>query len=374
MSMALTAQQIAEKVGLSTATVSRVLNNHQNVSPDAREAVLSVVREFGQMPRLLGRRGKDSEMNKQTGVFQVLNVLRYPIQPFPEDPTVSQANAMVVPYSEYFSRENRFSSSFTRMMINGVMHEAQAIGFHTEVQIMQDLDVPMVLKQINKTSSRGVFLMGCYRQDVSDFLNLCQCPVVSFMTWDHKGWPDYVGIDNQRGIRLGFEHLKKLGHTRIGYMAGDLENNWVFRDRLAFYKALVVDAGFELRQDWITSGSCELDAMQASAEKILASEDRPTAMLCCYDGAAVAIQRAAYHLHLRIPDDLSVVGFDDSEIASLVSPPLTTIRIPWHLLGQQAVQLMMMRMQRPIQRGQGCSMRVTPELVVRASTAPPAKP
>lgn len=323
------------------------------------------------MPRLLGRRSKQTDSKNKAGIFRILNVVRFPIVPIPEDPFNSHHHASSLPMSEYFSRENRFSSSFTRHVMNGVIGEARSIGFRTEVQVMQDIQTTEILNQISNTDTRGVFLMGIYRQDVTDFLQLCQCPVVSMMTWDHNGWPDYVGIDNHKGIRLGFEHLRELGHTRIGYVAGDLDNNMVFRDRLAAFKTMVVDAGLELRQDWIVSGSCEIDHMQAGVEKVIAGEDRPTAMLCCYDGAAVAIQRAAYHLHLRIPDDVSVVGFDDSEIASLVSPPLTTIRTPSYLVGQQAVQLMVMRMRRPIQPGDGCSMRVTPELITRASTAPP---
>lgn len=369
--MAMTAQQIAEKIGLSTATVSRVLNNHENVSPEARKAVLNAVRESGQMPRLLGRRNKPSESNRQTGTFRLINIVRYPILPIPEDPFASQLHVPSLPYSEFFSRENRFSSSFSRQVMEGVINEARSIGFRTEIQIVQDLDIPLLLNQISKTDTRGVFLMGIYRQDVSDFLQLCQCPVVSFMTWDQHGWPDYVGIDNHKGIRLGFEHLKKLGHTRFGYVAGDLENSMVFRERLAAFKTMVVDSGFELRPDWIVSGSCQIDEMQEEVDQILTQKDRPTAILCCFDGAALAIQRSAYQLHLRIPDDLSVVGFDDAEIASLVSPPLTTIRTPSHLIGQQGVQMMIMRMRRPIQPGEGCSMRVTPELIVRSSTAAP---
>ena len=89
------------------------------------------------------------------------------------------------------------------------------------------------------------------------------------------------------------------------------------------------------------------------------------------DGAAVAVKRAADRLGLSIPRDLSVVGFDDEEIAQLFSPALTTVRVPTQLMGRQAVQLMMLRQRRAIERGEGCGLRVTPSLIVRESTSVP---
>src|SRR5690606_18264238 len=105
---------------------------------------------------------------------------------------------------------------------------------------------------------------------------------------------------------------------------------------------------------------------------VLQQPDRPTAMMCCYDGAAVAVCRAADQLGLAVPQDLSVCGFDDEDIAELVSPPLTTVRVPTHEMGRRAVQLLMMRRDAyGAQQEDGCTVRVTPQLIVRASTAVP---
>lgn len=384
--MALTAEQIAKRVGLSNATVSRVLNNTQYVSPEAREAVLAAIREAGETPRLLGRRNRQKSPGSapapgQSGFVEILMITRFPPNTMERAAASQQAR---LTSSEAFAVAGGASTdspspslplhridSYSRHIVDGIIGELRHVGLRGVVQMAEGLRNPSLLAEVNKPQNRGVFLIGIYDDDVLEFIDKCRCPIVSFVTWDHNGWPDYVGIDNVTGIRLAFDHLRSLGHTRIGYVAGELKYSHVFRQRLAAYKMCMVDADLRWRPEWITEGSCELEPIEAGVETILRSPERPTAIMCAFDGAAVAAKRVADKLGLQVPRDLSVVGFNADDIAQLFSPPLTTVRVPTELMGRHAVHLMAMRQQRPIARGEGVSIRVTPTLTVRQSTCPP---
>jgi len=372
----LTAEQIARKIGVSNATVSRVLNNSDSVSPATREIVLAAVRENGRMPRLMGRRTKRPKTNKPAikspDLVQVVMYSRFPIDKINRRDAGRGTEIDRLDPEQFFASSARLATSYSRHIIEGIIGELGKFGLRAVVQVVSDLTSRALLSEINRDSNRGLFILGTWSEEVDKLLAKCRCPVVSLVTRDGVGWPDYVGIDNYAGIRLSFDHLRELGHTRIGYVAGQLEFSQVFRERLAAYKTRLADADLPYRPDWVVEGSCKLEMMEADIVKVLDSPDRPTAMMCCFDGAAVAVKRAADRLRLRIPEDLSVVGFDDEDIAQLFTPPLTTIRVPTFLMGRQAVHLLMVRRQMgKIRRDEGSSIRVSPSLIVRDSTARP---
>lgn len=371
--MKLTAREIAKRVGMSNATVSRVLHKSPNVSAATREAVMAVVRENGQMPHLLAPRvSRRSKEGQLPGMVRILQVSRYSIPRLAEPAEApSPGPHGHLPGSMFFSQPARLATSFPRHIIDGILEELRHVNLRGVVQLTESLRSSHLLREINDESNLGVLLLGVYGDDVQPFLEKCRRPVVTLMTWDHDGRPDYVGIDNVRGIRLGFEHLFALGHRRIGYVAGELPVSVVFQERLMAYRMLLMQKDMPYRPEWVVKGSCEIDRIERDVAALLRAPDCPTAMLCCFDGAALAVRRAAGSLGLQVPQQLSVVGFDDEDIAQLFIPPLTTVRVPTVLMGQMAVQMMMMRMNRPSRMGEGCSVRVTPTLVVRQSTAAP---
>lgn len=373
--MKLTAREIAKQVGLSNATVSRVLHKSPNVSAEAREAVMTVIRENGQVPRLLAPRvnPRSRKEGQLPGMVRILQVSRYSIPRLsePADSTSPGPHGHL-PGSMFFSHSAHLATSYSRHIIDGMLEELRHANLRGVVQVTESLRSSHLLREVNSGDNLGVFLLGVYGDDVPGFLEKCRRPVVTLMTWDHDGQPDYVGIDNQRGIRLGFEHLFALGHRRIGYVAGELPVSAVFQERLMAYRMQLMQNKLPYRPDWVIEGSSEIYRIEHDAIALLRTPDRPTAMLCCFDGAALAVRRAAESLRLQVPRDLSVIGFDDEDIGQLFMPPLTTVRVPTVLMGQMAVQMMMMRMQRPSRAGEGCSVRVTPTLVVRESTAAPS--
>lgn len=373
-----TGEAIAKKAGCSISTVSRVLNNSASVSPNTRQAVLEAVRSCGSVPKVLGRRARrkkvaDNAATPVSGMVEILMVRRSPMETVTvEGDRILVGSVGSLPLDRFFSPEGRYNNSFYRRIVDGAVDELNRFKHRGVLNVAPSLADPQLLANVNADANRGLILLGDYGDDIHAFLRKVRCPVVSLVTWPHTAWPDYVGIDNVAGISTVFDHLFEAGHRKIGYVAGN-EASGVFRERLVAFQMKMAAAGLPFRSDWVVTGTSHIGLMEPDIVRVLQQPDRPTAMMCCYDGAAVAVCRAAARLGLAVPQDLSVCGFDDEDIAELVSPPLTTVRVPTHEMGRRAVQLLMMRREAyGAAREDACTVRVRPQLVVRASTAAPS--
>jgi DNA-binding LacI/PurR family transcriptional regulator len=187
-------------------------------------------------------------------------------------------------------------------------------------------------------------------------------PVVA-MEVSPPGMP-WVRFDTGRGTDLAMEHLIASGHRRIGHLGSELDGE-TFRLRREHVLARLADAGLE-PAGYETAAFRFQDAGRA-ARALLAGSDRPTAIYCDDDLLAGGVYLAARDLGLRIPEDVSVVGFDDLPFAQVFEPPLTTIAIDPEALGATAFELLM-----ALLAGETPEHRILPvSLVVRRSTAPP---
>jgi DNA-binding LacI/PurR family transcriptional regulator len=176
----------------------------------------------------------------------------------------------------------------------------------------------------------------------------------------------FARFDTERGTDLAMEHLLALGHTRIGHLGSELDAE-TFRIRREHVLARLADAGLE--PGAYAQAAFRFDDAHRAALGLLGAPDRPTAVYCDDDLLAGGVYLAARDLGLRIPDELSVVGFDDLPFAQVFDPPLTTISIDPEALGAASFELLFALME-----GAEAEGRVLPvELVVRESTAPPAR-
>lgn len=375
--MLFTAEQIAQKVGLSNATVSRVLNRSPRVSEAARKAVLEVIREQGEMPRLLGRRAKrgtrqTGSPRKAMGLVEILMVRDSALALVEaRDRAVEVGPTGSLSIEQFFSARGKLASGYYRGIVDGATAALKEYGYRAVLQATRTLEPRHLLTEINDPTNRGLLILGDWSDETLSFLQKCQCPVVSFMAQPQAGWPDFVGVNHVLGIRAAFEHLRSLGHSKIGYIAGHTGRSQM-RERLAAYRMMLADAGLPVHPEWIAEGTSAIDQIQVDMERILALQDRPTGIICgCFDAAAVAVYRAARLLGLSVPADLSVVGFEDHEVATIMDPPLTTVRVPTQQMGRQAVQLLMMRIERGGNGpGESWHLTTTPTLIKRQSTAP----
>jgi LacI family transcriptional regulator, repressor for deo operon, udp, cdd, tsx, nupC, and nupG len=180
-----------------------------------------------------------------------------------------------------------------------------------------------------------------------------------------RGFP-CVKLDIEEGMRAAVQHVLRQGHTRIGHLEANVDAE-TFRLRKDAYLEMIREAGLGNHPEWQAAAPFDMDAALIAAQKILRSGEPPTALVCDSDVLAAGVYKAAKALRLRIPEDLSVVSIDDSLIARILDPPLTTVAIDAVRVGEQGVRLLVDLLQgREV--SQPCLIPLN--LVVRESTAP----
>jgi LacI family transcriptional regulator len=167
------------------------------------------------------------------------------------------------------------------------------------------------------------------------------------------------------------KYLESLGHQRIGVIAGPTQYRSA-HERLGGFQAVLQQRGVSLPADYIVEGAYTFDSGVVCAEALLARNPRPTAIFACNDEMAAGVYKAAYRLGVRIPEELSVVGFDDSPLASRLWPSLTTVRLPIRDMGRLAAAKLLPSTTRD-QADKASMSLVVPHLIVRDSSRPPGR-
>ncbi|MET9251186.1 LacI family DNA-binding transcriptional regulator [Nonomuraea sp. NPDC003709] len=330
----LTITQLAELAGVSTATVSKVVNGRSEVAPETRALVEGLIRRHGY--RRQRRRVTASALVEV--VFHALGG-DYPIEMIRGVDQVAREHHLAVVISDMQQRSGSGHS-----WIEGVLSRRPAgviavFSGLTEEQRDQLVtrDIPIVLLDPSGDPGPGV---------------------------------PSVGAGNWSGGLSATRHLLDLGHRRIALITGP---DWALssRARLDGYRTALDLAGVPVDPELIGSGDFVIEGGLAQAHRLLRLPDPPTAIFASNDGEAVGVYRAAYELGLRIPGDLSVVGFDDLPSVQWAVPPLTTVRQPLIEMAATATAMLMKLAQgEPLAQTR---VELGTELIVRASTAPPSR-
>jgi LacI family transcriptional regulator len=328
-----TIAEIAREAGVSTPTVSKVINGRADVAPETRRRVEAIIRRHGyQKPVRPSRRAPllellFHELESEWALEIVRGVER-----------VAGRNQLGVVLTELQGR---------RRPGQGWIEGALARRPMGVIAVFSDLDQVMR----DQLRARGI----------------------PFVVVDPAGEPQHdtpsVGATNWNGGLAATRHLLGLGHRRIAVIGGPA-GVLCSRARVDGFRAAMDEAGAAVDPSLVSHGAFSVDEGVATARRLLARRDRPTAIITGNDLQALGVYQAAREARLHIPEDLSVVGFDDLPIARWVSPPLTTIRQPLVELAEAAAELALglARGEEPAQT----RLELTTELVVRESTAPPA--
>jgi DNA-binding LacI/PurR family transcriptional regulator len=366
--MVATLADVARVVGCSNATVSRVINKIGPVSPAMRDAVERAMRELNYVPRPSATPENGDGESKAAALLEIVFFSDAPYERISlENRDLKIAPSAEWPPEERLSDGNWLSNSFYRLIVDGIIYEAPFWGLKPTIQVRSTLNDAAFLAEVNGADTAGVLLLGQYSAQIDAFTKACAHPLV-LVDLLVDGSAPVVTFDNLDGIAKAFEHLYALGHRSFGFLAG-LQSVVAYRERLTAFRLKMVERNLPIREEWIYTGNQDLAPTGAWAEDMLRKEVRPTAFLCANDFMAIALTKAATRLGLSIPRDFSVVGFDDIEPASLVTPALTTVRVPTFEAGRQAVQQISVQLKLGNRRNRrGTCVRLTPELIVREST------
>jgi LacI family transcriptional regulator len=331
-----TIDHVAELAGVSIKTVSRVVNKEPNVRPATREKVLAAIAQLDYRPNtsarslagsrsfviglLYGNPSANYVMDIQSGVLSVCRPQNYDLLIHPCD----------------------YAAPELVKEIGDMVHQKRIDGLILTPPLTDHLE-----------------LLGA--------LNRLGTPFVRIAPTLNKEVSPYVETNDQQAAYDMTCQLIALGHRRIGFICGHPDHRAVTY-RYQGYQAALIDKGITPDSDWVEQGLNSFESGEICARRLLLKTSRPTAIFAANDDMAAGVIMAAHQMGLKLPEDLSVVGFDDTPVAHQIWPALTTVRQPVQEMAKKATELLLKSF-----RGKDVqlpSTMLSSSLIMRASTGP----
>jgi len=299
-----TIKDVAEKAGVSIATVSRVFNNYASVREKTRIRVLRAAHELNYAPNILAR-GLQLKKTETIGVIL---------------PDLS---------GEFFSE-----------VIRGIDEVASRRGYHILVSSYHSRgnEIEMMQRMLGESRVDGLILMAplLSRRNLPAIAE-SKSPVVLLNSPTKGSEIDTIVIDNFRGAYLMTQHLIGHGHQRIAFIRGP-EGNFDAEERLLGYKTAMEEEGLPIVPELVERGTFLKQSGFLAMTRLLSLKQPPTAVFASNDEMAIGALEAAQKSGVNVPEDMAIVGFDDILVARYVRPPLTTVHIPIYDLGSLAAE------------------------------------
>ncbi|MBP7964122.1 MAG: LacI family DNA-binding transcriptional regulator [Caldilineaceae bacterium] len=309
--MSTTMSDVAAQAGVSVTTVSHVINSTRPVSADLRERVVVAMAALNYQPNRLAR-------SLRQGRTHTIGMI-----------VPDNAN----PYFAEVARgieETAYQNDYSLILCNSA-GDLDRERFYINVLLEKQVD--------------GIILVAA-GSSTSNIANIALPPMVVVDRDLPNIHADAVLTENAQGGQLATEHLLALGHRRIACITGASDVTPT-AERATGYRQALVAAGVEVDENLVVKGDFHYASGYAAAKGLLTGPNPPTAIFACNDLMAVGAISAGIELGLRIPADLSIVGFDDVQLASFTNPPLTTVAQPKREMGTLAVSLLLERMADP---------------------------
>lgn len=331
-----TMAEVAREAGVSVATVSRLLNNQETVSPETANRVFAAIEKLHYEPNLLARNLRKNESR----VILIVS------------PNVTN------PYYAH--------------ILSGIGDVATKLGYSALIYNTEDdkSREREALEMLRKHRADGAILMASNTNSgwLLEYSN--EFPLVQCSEYDPQVDIPHVSIDNYQATQEAMEYLIDLGHRQIAIISS--ENDYIStRLRLQAYRDTLTQRGIACNEDYIIYASRDYSfkSGKSKAKELLKVEPRPTAIFCISDTLALGAITAAKELGFSVPDDVTVVGFDDVEHTTMFHPYITTVAQPCYDLGKQSAYLLcsLMRQETQIPR----QTILDHKLIVRESSASP---
>lgn len=346
-----TINDVAREAGVSTATVSYVLNKSKRVNPETAKKVYLAIKKLNYRPSRIAQ----SLVKKSTQIISVLisditDPFFAPIVRGVEDVASESGYVVMIGNSdEDCSKTKNYFDVLGRHRVDGlIISPTEGIE---QMGILNDLDIPTVF--VNRKAN--------------------------------KDYTDVVETDNHLGSILAIRHLTSLGHSRIGFVSGP-NTVTTYAGRLQGYEMGLAEAGLPVNRELIRIGGLHPDSGYQLTMELLNLDPRPTALFVASGRLTHGAFRAVKEYGISIPEQLSLVCFDDTEWSTLVDPPLTTIAQKTYEMGQTAARLLLERLAKQERDNSRCdwdepqepeadlpsqNIRIPPELIIRKSTSRP---
>lgn len=328
---------IARESGVSYSTVSRTLNGFEFVKPSTREKVLAAAKKLGYVPNSQARSlaGGSSAL---IGVLVPTLSNSYIIEilhGIDEELAQSHYNLILYSTNRHQGKEATYVANIVNGAADGLLLVAPSIT-DPYLEVLRQQDFPYVLIDQDDRIEQSMM----------------------------------VKANNRQGAYEATRYLIELGHRRIGFLAGLPQLNSA-TERFEGYKAALADHGIPFREDYVARGDFRVQVGHQGVQKLLALRDVPTAIFAANDLSALGAMDAVREHGLRIPEDISLVGFDDIPQAAIAYPKLTTVRQPLDQMGREAVKMLLERLESPFLEVRRLTLET--QFIIRDSCAPPRR-
>lgn len=307
-------KDVAQKAGVSVTTVSRVLNGEKYVKDDLKAKVKRAIDELGYSPSHIAR----SLVRKKTNLIGV-----------------------IVP---------DLTSSFYSTILSSIEETASLNDYNLLVcNIIEDTDKELkYLNVFNDMRVDGIIIMHeKLSDDIRNFIHKLDIPIIfsSVRPIDHKFIS--VIIDDYEAAYDATKYLSELGHERIAFIGGDMRDVTSGQNRYVGYRNALKDQGVRIINDYIRFGDYKTQSGYDLMKELLACEPRPTALFAVSDDMAVGAMNCIHDNQLKVPDDISIIGFDGSQLTELVRPRLSSMEQPIQDMGKITVNTMIQLISNP---------------------------
>lgn len=331
--MRITIGELAKIAGVSKTTISRVINSKPDVDPGTREKILSLIAEYGFQPNAFAKAISQKQSNHI---------------------------GLLIPHkAEYV-----FSNPFYTEVMRGVSTAVDENGYYLLICYAHEVNYMDIYKQ-KRVDGFVLLSPGSFHKHIIEALNVGSVPFVSTARILGEAEMTYVDVDNFAGASMLMEHLVSLGHERIAFIGKPtLQSS---QDRLSAYQTILEKSGIKYDPELVlVTDTSSVESGHEYTLRLLRSQKPPTAIFLANDVMAIGAINAAHETGLRVPEDISIVGFDDIPFSNYTSPALTTVHQPAFEKGVRAAELLinLLETQEPQE-----SVILPMQMAVRKSTA-----
>lgn len=312
-----TLKDVARQAGVTTATVSYVLSGKRPISEETKQRVMAAIEDLDYVPDL-NARGLSMRDSKLIGV--------------------------VVPQTEPGERL-MFQNSFYSEVLGSIEYYARQQGYHILISATDANESYLTLAK--KRNLDGIIVIGMYPDDFYQQMKKTQIPIVLIDSYCNDHYYHNIRIDDAYGSYLATRYMLENGHEHIAFFAGQMKENGVMKKRLLGYRQALDEFSVPYRKEYIFEGQIDYNSGIDLSNRLMASPFPATGVVAAADILAIGAAKGFFEAGKRVPDDYSVIGFDDVEISRFMTPGLTTIRQQISLKGQKAVELLLKHIEDP---------------------------
>ncbi|MDR1468271.1 MAG: LacI family transcriptional regulator [Spirochaetaceae bacterium] len=313
----ITIRQVAQESGVSSATVSYVLNGKKRISPETKARVLAAVERLDYVPNINAR----SLSTRNSFLIGVLI------------PQTEPGNHLM------------FENPFYSEMLSAIEYEARIHGYRLLVAGV-DIGKPY-LNMARERNLDGIIAIGVYQDTFYRQVVQSGIPLVLVDSYSDDTRCHNIRIDDTDGAYLALHYLLDRGHRDIAFFCGSLRDNGVMKKRLDGYRRALEERGIPYDKEKIIEGNVDFENGIILARRLLEAKLPASAVFAAADILAIGAMKAFYDAGLRVPHDISIMGFDDIKFSRYICPGLTTVRQDISLKSKRAIELLVENIKNP---------------------------